>query len=155
RRTITRTIFPSHGRPFPNFSTDNPPQRRSIHTGAPTARPPPPPTMNQERSCPDCGTYTRRDFLKTTASLAAASTFAGVPLIGRAAGDKPKSETLVATLFKSFTDEQRKALCFAWDNPLRTEVDNNWHVTDQHIGSFLTPDQNQMVKEIFLGLHSP
>ena len=107
-------------------------------------------------SCPDCDAVSRRGFLKSTLGAAAATSFAGVPIIGRAAeAMAPKSETLVGTLFKSFTEVQRKALCFAWDNPLRTEVDNNWHITDQHISSFLTPDQNQMVKEIFLGLHSP
>ncbi len=105
--------------------------------------------------CPDCDAVSRRVFLKSTLGAAAATSLAGVPLIGRAESAAPKSETLVATLFKSFTEAQRKALCFAWDNPLRTEVDNNWHVTDQHIGSFLSADQNQMVKEIFLGLHSP
>ena len=32
-------------------------------------------------------------------------------------------------------------------------MDNNWHITKQTIGSFLTADQQAMVKEIFLGLH--
>jgi hypothetical protein len=106
--------------------------------------------------CPDCDAVSRRGFLKSTLGAAAATSLGAVPIIGRAAGKaQAKSETLVATLYKSFTDAQRKALCFPWDNPLRTDVDNNWHITDQHIGSFLTPDQNQMVKEIFLGLHSP
>src|SRR4030095_11000967 len=101
-----------------------------------------------------CG-QSRRDFLKTTAGLAAASAVGSVPLIGRAAVLAATSETLVATLYKSLREEQRKALCFSFDHPLRTEVDNNWHITDQHISAFLDKDQNQMVKEIFLGLHSP
>jgi Protein of unknown function (DUF3500)/TAT (twin-arginine translocation) pathway signal sequence len=107
--------------------------------------------------CPDCAGSSRRDFLKSTIGAAAATTLAGIPIIGRAAeaAAKPKSETLVATLYKSLTAPQRKALCFPWDNVLRTEVDANWHVTDQHIGSFLDADQQQMVREIFLGLHSP
>ena len=103
----------------------------------------------------DCCGATRRDFLKTTAGLAAAS-LAGLPLLGRAAAaPAPKSETLVTTLYKSLTEVQRKALCFPFDSLLRSEVDNNWHITDQHIASFLDKDQNQMVREIFLGLHSP
>ncbi len=105
--------------------------------------------------CPDYAAVSRRGFLKSTLGAAAVTSLGGVPIIGRAAeATKLKSETLVGTLFKSFSEEQRKALCFAWDNPLRTEVDNNWHITDQHISAFLTPDQNQMVREIFLGLHS-
>jgi hypothetical protein len=113
------------------------------------------PAMNTP-SCPDCDGVSRRDFLKASLGTAAAISAGGIvlPTAARAAAGG-KSETLVTTLYKSFTEAQRKALCFAWDNPLRTEVDNNWHVTEQHIGSFLTADQNQMVKEIFLGLHSP
>lgn len=107
-------------------------------------------------SCPDCDGLSRRDFLKASLGTAAAVSAGGLvlPTAVRAA-TVGKSETLVTTLFNSFTEVQRKALCFAWDNALRTEVDNNWHVTEQHIGTFLTKDQNQMVKEIFLGLHSP
>src|SRR4030095_8607452 len=107
--------------------------------------------------CPDCDSFSRRDFLKTSVAAAAASTLGTVPIIGRAAEEaaKPKSETLVTTLFKSLNDAQRKALCFSFDHPLRTEVDNNWHVVDEKIGSFLNADQQQMVREIFLGLHSP
>ena len=115
------------------------------------------PAMNPPSSpCPDCDGSSRRDFLKTSLGAAAAVTASSLILpAGVRAATSAKSETLVATLFKSFTEVQRKALCLAWDNPLRTEVENNWHVTDQHIGAFLTADQNQMVKEIFLGLHSP
>jgi hypothetical protein len=107
-------------------------------------------------SCPDCDAVSRRGFLKSTLGAAAATSLGALPVIGHAAGKATaKSETLVATLYKSFNEEQRKALCFPWSNPLRTDVDNNWHITDHHISEFLTADQNQMVKEIFLGLHSP
>src|SRR5260221_605160 len=81
--------------------------------------------MNPNRSCPDCGAFTRRDFLKTTASAAAASALGSVPIIGRAASEQAKSETLVATLFKSLNDQQRKPLCFQFDHPLRSAMANN------------------------------
>ncbi|MEO8353031.1 MAG: twin-arginine translocation signal domain-containing protein [Chthoniobacteraceae bacterium] len=109
--------------------------------------------------CSDCDGFSRRDFLKTSLGVAAASTLGSVPIIGRAADaaatPKPTSETLVTTLYKSLNDGQHKALCLPFDNPLRTEVDNNWHIVDEKIGSFLDKDQQQMVREIFLGLHSP
>jgi hypothetical protein len=114
------------------------------------------PTPMNPRPCPDCDAVSRRGFLKSTLGIAAATGLGAVPIIGRASEKaNAPSETLVATLYKSFTDAQRASLCFPWDNPLRTDVDNNWHITDQKIAAFLTPDQNQMVKEIFLGLHSP
>jgi hypothetical protein len=63
-------------------------------------------------------------------------------------------ETLVASFYKTLTDEQRNAICFPFDHPLRSKVDNNWLIVDQPIGNFLTADQQAMVKEIFLDIHS-
>jgi hypothetical protein len=34
-------------------------------------------------------------------------------------------------------------------------VDNNWHIVDQTVGGFYTKDQQAMIREIFVGLHSP
>jgi hypothetical protein len=66
-----------------------------------------------------------------------------------------KSETIVATLFKSLSPEQKGKICFSFDDDLRKKVNNNWHITKQTIGTFLNPDQQAMVKEIFVGLHNP
>jgi hypothetical protein len=113
-------------------------------------------------SCPDCATsdsrnggIPRRDFLKTTlGGVVAASGLGSLPAF---ASPTPasKSETLVTTLFKTLSEEQRKAVCFPFDHPLRLEVDNNWNIVDQTVASFYTSDQQQMIREIFLGLHSP
>jgi hypothetical protein len=110
--------------------------------------------------CPDCaGGWSRRDFLTTTTLAAAAA----VPLLlpggaaaaARKAKAAPRSETLVATLHRSLTEEQRREVCFPFDHPLRSKVDNNWHITDKTLKDFFTADQQQMVREIFRGLHSP
>ena len=66
----------------------------------------------------------------------------------------PKAETLVKTLYDSLSEAQRTALVFAFDDPLRSKISNNWHITEQRIGAFLNADQNAMVREIFLNLHS-
>ncbi len=104
---------------------------------------------------------TRRTFLKTTvagtAAAAAASPFSALAV------SPPKkntvqqvgSETLVATLFKSLKEEQKKAVCFPFDDPLRSKVDNNWMITDKKISEFFTKDQQAMIRDIFVGLHSP
>jgi len=101
----------------------------------------------------------RRQFLKTTASAIVTATAlpaAGlVSSIASESSSKPKSETLVTTLYKSLSEDQRKAVCFAFDHPLRSKVDNNWHIVDKKLAQFFTADQQQMVKEIFKGLHSP
>jgi hypothetical protein len=64
------------------------------------------------------------------------------------------SETLVATLHKSLSEEQRRSLCFGFDDPLRRKVDNNWHIVKPRVDEILTADQQAMVREIFLKLHN-
>ncbi|RFC47162.1 MAG: Protein of unknown function DUF3500 [Verrucomicrobia bacterium] len=93
----------------------------------------------------------RRRFLR---QAMAASGALSLPGALTAASKPPVSESLVTTLFGSLTEEQRKDLCFPFDHPLRRKVDNNWHVTEPIIRDFLTADQQQMVREIFLNLHS-
>jgi hypothetical protein len=109
--------------------------------------------------CPDCdggGVVTRREFLKTAVTTVAATAAAAPLILPTAASAKAaRSETLVATLYKNLTDAQRKAVCFPFDHPLRSKVDNNWHITDKKLSEFFSKDQQAMVKEIFLGLHSP
>src|SRR3954464_803490 len=114
--------------------------------------------------CPDCEggqsptSFTRRDFLKTTAVGVAAA--AAMPLAlpasaAQKAAKQPTSETLVTSFYKSLDEKQRAAVCFPFNHPLRSKVDNNWHITEQKLADFFTKDQQAMVKEIFLGLHSP
>ncbi len=98
----------------------------------------------------------RRRFLK--AGGLAVATAASLPLAARleaAPTRKSASETLVSTLYKSMSEEQRKAVCFQFDHPLRLKVDNNWHITDKQVGQFFSADQQAMIREIFMKLHSP
>ena len=115
-------------------------------------------------SLPDpCGCLTelsRRNFLKGTVTSVAALASGSLPLLSasRLNGEAARAatpETLVATLYKSLTEPQQKALCFPFDHPLRSKVDNNWHITDKKISEFLTADQQAMVREIFMKIHSP
>lgn len=95
----------------------------------------------------------RRSFLQRAALSTAALASPAAPSLIRAAG-MPKAETLVKTLYASLSEAQRTALVFAFDDPLRSKISNNWHITEQRIGAFLNADQNAMVREIFLNLHS-
>jgi uncharacterized protein DUF3500 len=115
-------------------------------------------------SCECCSSITRRTFIKSTVTGVAAATATVLPFgaVTEAAdrakvsnGKKATSETLVTTLYQSLTDEQRKAVCFPFDDPLRSKVDNNWHITDKKVGTFYTKDQQAMIREIFMKLHSP
>lgn len=91
----------------------------------------------------------RRLFLKTAALGTAALAAHAAPRVNET------SETLVATLHKSLTPEQRKEICFPFGHELQSKVDNNWHITPTKISQFFTPDQQAMVEEIFRGLHNP
>src|SRR6059036_2743617 len=111
--------------------------------------------------CECCRGITRRTFLKSTvvgtAAVAAATPFSALAVsqAEKTAARKASSETLVATLFKSLKEEQKKSVCFPFDVPLRSKVDNNWMITDKKISEFFTKDQQAMIREIFIGLHSP
>lgn len=110
------------------------------------------------RTCPDCDDVSRRAFLKTVGGAALALSAGSLPLLtsrpagATATGSKP--ETVVKTLHDSLTEEQRKAVLFPWDHPLRRKVDNNWEITKPRIKEFFTSDQQAMIREIFRDLHS-
>jgi len=125
-------------------------------------------------NCPDCQgpsrELDRRKFLTATAGAAAAA--ATWPIWTQAqqaatttaaAGAATRTpETLVKSLYDTLNDQQRQAICFAWDyqHPsmglLRTRVSNNWHITTQTIGSdFYTAQQKEMIRAIFEGLYNP
>jgi len=90
----------------------------------------------------------RRTFLKTAALGAAA-------LAAAAGTGKDTSETLVTSLYKTLTPEQKKVICLPFDHELRSKVDANWFITPAKIGQFFNPDQQAMVEEIFRKLHNP
>lgn len=106
--------------------------------------------------CPDCDGISRRDFLKGVGSAAAVAAAGSIPVFATpraAAAAAP--DTLVAQLYKTFTPEQKSAVCFGWDHPKRLMISNNWHIVPQTIGKFYTPDQQELIAEIFKSAHSP
>src|ERR1044071_3758541 len=111
-------------------------------------------------SCPCGEPINRRSFLKTTVSGVAVAAAGSLPLItsvnaAAKTAKASKPETLVSTLYKSLTEAQKAAVAFPFEHPLRSKVDNNWHITNKKLSEFFTADQQAMVREIFMGLHSP
>src|SRR5260221_162018 len=83
----------------------------------------------------------RRSFLKTSLTGVAALATGCVSVVkepGDPVAVASGAETLVATLHKSLTEEQRKVVAFPFDHPLRSKVDNNWHITDKKISEFFS-----------------
>lgn len=105
-----------------------------------------------------CSQISRRAFVKAAVSGVAVAATGSLPVFNSGAEPVKRaasSETLVTTLYKSLTEAQRKAVAFPFEHALRSKVDNNWHITDKKIAEFFTSDQQAMIREIFLGLHSP
>ncbi|MBL9126037.1 MAG: DUF3500 domain-containing protein [Verrucomicrobiales bacterium] len=99
----------------------------------------------------------RRDFLRAAAAGLAATATAPLwtPQAVAAPSPSDASETLVAQLYKSLDDTQRGAVCFDFDHPLRDKVDNNWMITRKSLDDVLKPDQKDLVRQIYRGLHRP
>lgn len=126
-----------------------------------------------ERSCPDCDSenswFNRREFLRTTGTIAVAgAAAASLPVWAMAAESakptvpdlKSKPESIVKALYGTLSDSQKSRICFDWDfqDPkrglLRTRVANNWNVTKPPVNSdFFTKDQQQMIREVFEGMY--
>ena len=117
-----------------------------------------------ERTCPDCAGASRREFLKTSvggiAAVAAASTGlltvggATSPAFAAQAAGAAVPETLVGQLYKSLDEQQRKTVCFPFDHPLRSKVDNNWHIIKKPISAIFNRDQLALIRDIFIDMHS-
>ncbi len=112
------------------------------------------------RQCPDCHdgfSVSRRDFLATAAgaTLAASSLPLLSPGFAHAAPSrKSKAETAAAALFGTLTDEQKKVVALPIDDPRRTRISANWHVTPTKIGTFFNADQQKLIEQVVQGIAS-
>jgi hypothetical protein len=102
-------------------------------------------------SCPECESFDRRDFLRAVGGAALVT--ATAPLLGSSAFAAPSlksgAESVARELYKSLTDEQKKAVCFDFDNDLRKKISANWHITKYKIDDkFYTKEQRALANEI-------
>jgi hypothetical protein len=113
---------------------------------------------SRQNDCPDCSpNVNRRDFVKGvtasaavigTSSLLNAQLFAGPK-------DDNAAETTAGKLYNSLSDEQKKVVCFEWDNKLRTKLNANWKITRPGVGDdFYTADQQKLIDTIFRNVTS-
>jgi hypothetical protein len=114
--------------------------------------------MSNARSsigCDCCEGASRRQFIKTTAAAAVLLPFGSVveaaDRVKKISGKSP--ETLVGTFYKTLNEAQRQAICFPFGHELQSKIDNNWFITKTRVKEF-TRDQQELIREIFLGLHS-
>ncbi len=117
----------------------------------------------QSTRCPDCQDgISRRNFVKTVSAAAVAGGL--TPLFGsprralaEAQGASPScaAETAVKRFYDTLSDEQRKVICFPFDDPLRERINANWAITKTKVEDDFTKEQQALIKEIFQGVTSP
>jgi hypothetical protein len=127
-------------------------------------------TDDQPNTCPDCReqaevetSLSRRDFVRKVGCVAVAGGL--LPLIGvprravAAQGSAPKAgaaaETATKRLYDSLSSDQRKVMCFPFDDPLRKKINANWAITKTKIEDDFTKEQQALIDEIFKGVTSP
>jgi hypothetical protein len=121
---------------------------------------------NTPHDCPDCREgeprdLSRRDFVRSVGGalvagglLPMAASAAPRRALARALRDDKAAETAAKRLYDALKPDQRKVLCFPFDHPLRTKINANWAITEPTIDD-LTPEQQELVREIFKGVTSP
>ncbi|MDV6030105.1 MAG: DUF3500 domain-containing protein [Phycisphaera sp. RhM] len=87
----------------------------------------------------------RRDFVKLGGAVAAGVASAGLfdPRFAHAATSKTSAETVVAELYASLSEKQKKAIWRPFDHQDRRKINANWHVTKVTIGDDLFSKQQQ------------
>ena len=117
--------------------------------------------------CPECRDpegISRRDFVRTLGLGGAALAGGLLPTFGtprRAAAFAGKgptatsaAETASKRLFESLSSEQRGAICFPFDHPLRKKINANWAITKLTIEDDFTKEQQATIDEIVRGVTS-
>jgi len=107
--------------------------------------------MHTVPSCRDCHSVDRRNFLKAGAAALGAVSAGFWTLPGAYAAPTATSaaETAVGRFFSSLSAEQKKVICFGFNDPLRQRINANWHVTKPTVGTdFYNQQQRQLIDEI-------
>lgn len=116
--------------------------------------------MKRPASCSDCESLDRREFLSTLGAAAVAgvvgSQFASLPRAYAAPSPTSAAETAVGRFYATLTPDQKKTICFGFEDPLRQRINANWHITKPTVGGdFYTNDQRQLITEIVRNVTSP
>jgi len=111
--------------------------------------------------CPDCDAgdgVSRRDFVRKVAGVALAGSLLPLAAAPRRAVAAPTptgaAETAVKRFYDSLSSDQRKQICFPFDDPLRSKINANWAITKPTIEEF-TKEQQATIDEIFKNVASP
>ncbi|QDV40551.1 hypothetical protein Enr13x_03570 [Stieleria neptunia] len=113
--------------------------------------------MNRPETRRDGQRVARRDFVKLGGAVAAGVASAGLfdPRFAHAATSQTSAETVVAELYASLSDKQKKAIWRPFDHQTRRRINPNWHVTDVVIGDDLfSKKQRTLIDQIVRNITS-
>lgn len=104
----------------------------------------------------------RRTFLQSVSAATVATATLGAGAEAFANTEAVSAESLVARLYGTLSDVQKKDICFDWDHKhpkrglLRTFVANNWNVTKHEIlDDFYSDEQRELITDIFESIIHP
>ncbi len=119
-------------------------------------------------ACPDCAdqgadpAVTRRDFVRTVGTAALAGGLLGrvtTPSSARSVLDDKgmtrPAETAAKRLYDSLSEEQKKVVCFSFEDELRKRINANWQITKPTVETFFNKEQQRYIEEVFKGVTSP
>ncbi len=120
-------------------------------------------TDKRMRECPDCDrpeAISRRDFVRAVGGAAIAGSIASTAPLAAAARSiaappSTNAESSVKRLYDALTPDQKKIICFGFEDDKRKRINANWAITKPQIGTFFTKDQQAIVDEIFRDVTSP
>ena len=96
----------------------------------------------------------RRGVIRALGATAALAAWPG--LRTASGGAAPSKDSLPVQFYKSLTETQRGKICLPLDHPKRAFVSNWWYICpEQRLHTFYTPEQQDLVKQIFESLHHP
>ena len=96
----------------------------------------------------------RRGVIRALGATAALAAWPG--LRAASGGAAPSKDSLPVQFYKSLTEAQRGKICLPLDHPKRAFVSNWWYICpEQRLHTFYTPEQQDLVKQIFESLHHP
>ncbi|MEZ5433541.1 MAG: DUF3500 domain-containing protein [Verrucomicrobiales bacterium] len=96
----------------------------------------------------------RRGVIRALGATAALAAWPG--LRAASGGAAPSKESLPVQFYKSLTETQRGKICLPLDHPKRAFVSSWWCICpEQRLHTFYTPEQQDLVKQIFESLHHP
>ncbi|MFN0106672.1 MAG: DUF3500 domain-containing protein [Bryobacteraceae bacterium] len=104
---------------------------------------------------PNTNNPTRRSLIQSAGASAGLLTLSPANDLLAAPGPS-NTDPLAMQLYKSLSDAQKEKICLPADHPKRRYIHNFWFIHPDHrVPTTFTPEQQELIRNIFDSLHSP